>query len=49
MADALLVRGIEVCHVIGRGSARPHQLTPFAHVEAGRITYPAPVQDAFSF
>jgi uncharacterized protein (DUF488 family) len=49
IADALLVRGIEVSHVIGRGSARPHQLTQFAHVEDGRITYPAPVQDAFSF
>jgi uncharacterized protein (DUF488 family) len=49
IADALLVRGVEVRHVVGPGPARLHRLTPFAHVEGGRITYPAPIQDAFSF
>lgn len=49
ISDALLVRGVEVGHIIGPGQVRPHQLTPFAHVEGDRITYPAPIQDAFSF
>jgi len=41
IADALLVRGLEVCHILGPGSARPHVLTPFARVERGRLTYSA--------
>jgi len=42
IADALLVRGLEVCHILGPGSARLHVLTPFARVERGRLTYSAP-------
>ena len=49
LADALLVRGIEVRHIIGPGAVRPHTLTPFARVEDERITYPASVQDSFPF
>ena len=41
IADALLVRGIPVLHVLGPGAARPHTLTPFAHVDGDRITYPS--------
>jgi uncharacterized protein (DUF488 family) len=40
VADALVVRGIPVEHIMGRGKRKPHALTPFAHVEGTRITYP---------
>jgi len=42
IADALLVRGIRVEHIISPTSRRTHSLTPFAHVEGERITYPSP-------
>ena len=48
IADALLVRGVEVTHIIGPGRTQPATLTPFARVEGGRITYPAPVQGRFA-
>jgi len=47
IADALLVRGVDVKHVIGPGRTQPATLTPFAHVDGGRITYPGPVQGQF--
>lgn len=47
IADALLVRGIGVTHVIGSGRSQAHALTPFASVEGDRITYPAPAQQRF--
>jgi uncharacterized protein (DUF488 family) len=40
VADALLVRGIVVSHIIGVSRASPHQLTSFAKVEGVRLTYP---------
>lgn len=40
IADALLVRGWSVCDIVGPGRAQPHKLTPFAHVEGTRLTYP---------
>lgn len=40
LADALLVRGVEVIHILGPGRAEPHALTPGARVEDGRIGYP---------
>src|SRR5215467_7420450 len=42
VSDALLARGISVQHITGRGQASPHQMTPFASVRAGKITYPLP-------
>jgi uncharacterized protein (DUF488 family) len=42
VADALVVRGVEVQHLVGPGSTRPHALTPFARVEGERLTYPDP-------
>ena len=42
IADALTVRGIEVRHITGMSEAAAHKLTPFARVEGGHITYPAP-------
>jgi len=40
IADALLVRGIPVEHIMGRGSSQPHRLNPMARVEGWRLTYP---------
>ena len=40
IGDALVVRGIAVKNLIGKGSAREHSLTPWARVEGERITYP---------
>ena len=40
VGDALLLRGIAVEDIIGPQKRRPHTLTPFAHVDHGRITYP---------
>lgn len=42
IADALTARGFEVRHIIDKSDPSLHVLTPFAHVEGGRITYPAP-------
>jgi uncharacterized protein (DUF488 family) len=42
VADALVIRGVEVRHLVGSGAARPHALTPFARVEGERLTYPDP-------
>jgi uncharacterized protein (DUF488 family) len=44
IGDALLVRGIAVKDLIGKGNAREHLLTPWARVEGERITYPAAEQ-----
>ncbi len=40
IADALLVRGLQVEHILTRTFRRTHQLTPFAHVKGTRLTYP---------
>ena len=40
VADALLVRGVQVDDIIDARQRRPHKLTPFAHVDGLRITYP---------
>jgi uncharacterized protein (DUF488 family) len=40
LADALVVRGHEVRHIVGRGEAAPHELTSFAELEDGRLSYP---------
>ena len=41
VADALLVRGIEVEEIVTLTKSEPHKLTPFARVEGTRITYPS--------
>ncbi|HVX12487.1 MAG TPA: DUF488 domain-containing protein [Pirellulales bacterium] len=41
VADALIVRGWEVRDILAKGPAKPHPMTPFARVSAGRLTYPA--------
>jgi uncharacterized protein (DUF488 family) len=40
IADALLVRGIDVREITSATEARPHTLTPWARVEGTKITYP---------
>jgi uncharacterized protein (DUF488 family) len=40
LSDALVVRGFEVCHIDSRGGVQRHELTPFAVVRDGHITYP---------
>jgi len=40
VADALLVRGIDVREISSGTRARPHTLTPFADVHGTQITYP---------
>lgn len=41
VTDALLVAGLEVCHIMSATSARPAQLNENAVLRDGRITYPA--------
>jgi len=41
IADALLVRGVEVRHISSATRAEPHRLTPWARVKGRHITYPA--------
>lgn len=40
IADALVARGIPVEEIIGQGRAQTHKMTPFAHVDGARVTYP---------
>jgi uncharacterized protein (DUF488 family) len=40
VADALSVRGVPVVEILSETSYRMHTLTPFAHIEGVRITYP---------
>ena len=41
IGDALLVRGVEVEDILSATSLRPHEMTPFAHVQGLELTYPA--------
>ena len=45
IADALVARGCEVCHVLDLSTDR-HQLMDIAHVENGEVTYPLRTPDA---
>jgi uncharacterized protein (DUF488 family) len=40
VADAVVARGLDVAHIMGPGAPVPHQITEFARVENGRVTYP---------
>jgi uncharacterized protein (DUF488 family) len=46
IADALVARGVVVEEIIGKGRAQTHKLTPFAHVEGARVTYPGDYESA---
>jgi uncharacterized protein (DUF488 family) len=41
IADALLARGWRVLHLGSNGRLKEHELTEFAVVEDGRVSYPA--------
>lgn len=41
IGDALLARGIIVFDILDAAHALPHKLTPWAHVDGTRVTYPA--------
>ena len=47
IADALLVRNINVEEILSNTRCEPHQLTPFAQVDGTNITYPPmkPIQE----
>jgi uncharacterized protein (DUF488 family) len=45
LADALVVRGIAVRHIMSNREAVPHELTPFAHVDGTRIQYPSLLEE----
>lgn len=40
IADALVIRGIPVAHIVSAAKPRMHSLTPFAKVRGHSITYP---------
>lgn len=41
IADALVIDGWRVLHIMSQKTAREHTLTPFLQVEEGRLVYPA--------
>ena len=41
VADALLVRGVEVIDILSGDRSQAHALTSFARVDGGSVTYPA--------
>lgn len=40
VADALMVRGVEVEHIMSENRCQAHRLTAFAQVEGARLSYP---------
>jgi len=40
LADELVRRGIDVVHILGPGSTKPHEMNPQAVVENGHLIYP---------
>jgi len=44
IADALLVKGLEVIHIMGEGKHQTHKITPWAKVEGRKITYPSEIE-----
>lgn len=48
IADALLIRGIQVEHILSETSHKPHKLTSWAQVKDTKITYPPPKQSSQS-
>jgi uncharacterized protein (DUF488 family) len=45
IADALLMRGIRVEHILSASGSKVHMMTPFARIRAGRIDYPGSDQN----
>jgi uncharacterized protein (DUF488 family) len=42
IADALLLKGRTVRHIMSKHKADEHRVTPFAVIQHNRITYPSP-------
>ena len=43
ISDALVARGVEVRHILGRGRADPHEIDPIARIlPGGRLLYAGP-------
>jgi len=40
LSDALMARGHAVRHILSAGPSKPHELSEFARVEGGVVTYP---------
>ena len=40
IADALLIRSVEVKHILTKDNIVPHRLSEWAHIEGTKITYP---------
>ncbi len=40
IADALLIRGVPVEHILSESRRVPHHLTPWAHISGTTLTYP---------
>jgi uncharacterized protein (DUF488 family) len=40
LADALLVRGVPVRHILSLATPKPHELSEFARERDGRVIYP---------
>ena len=49
IADALVIRGWDSLHIMSETKADPHQLTSFAHLEKGSLTYPKPTDPTLLF
>ena len=45
IADALVVRGVAVEHILGASRTQPHALRPWARVQGTRIIYPPVAED----
>ncbi len=45
VADALVARGVEARHIMSARQAPAHELTAFARVRDGQVTYPALLQE----
>ncbi len=41
LSDGLVIRNVEVLHILDEKQVRPHLLTSFARVDGTKITYPA--------
>jgi hypothetical protein len=49
IADALATRGWNIKHIMSETKADPHQLTSFARLEKGTLTYPKPTDPSSLF
>jgi uncharacterized protein (DUF488 family) len=40
LADTLVARGVPTWHILSAAAPKPHELSEFARVDAGRVSYP---------